>query len=131
VPCSGTLAAFLNNGCADCHDGTLLGGKSIEKFGVAKDYWKATKSEKVDVGRFEATQQEADRYKFRVPMLRNIAKTAPYFHDGSVAKLDEAVQIMADVQFGDRLSDQGAAAIAVFLDALTGEVPSHFSPPPK
>lgn len=75
------------------------------------------------------TGDEADRYKFRVPMLRNIAKTAPYFHDGSVAKLDEAVQIMADVQFGERLSEQDAAAIAAFLESLTGEVPQHFAPP--
>jgi len=64
-------------------------------------------------------------------MLRNIAKTTPYFHDGSVAKLVEAVQVMADVQFGDRLSDQDAAAIAAFFGALTGHVPSHFSPPSK
>ncbi len=64
-------------------------------------------------------------------MLRNIAQNAPYFHDGSVAKLVEAVQVMAEVQFGDRLSDQDAAAIVAFVDALTGEVPSRFSPPPK
>jgi len=124
------LAAFLNSGCADCHEGAFLGGNSIEKFGVVRDYSKATGSEKQDVGRFEVTQNEADRYKFRVPMLRNIAKTAPYFHDGSVAKLVEAVQIMADVQFGERLSDQDAAAVVAFFDALTGEVPKHFSPLP-
>jgi cytochrome c peroxidase len=64
-------------------------------------------------------------------MLRNIAKTAPYFHDGSVDKLIEAVQVMADVQFGERLSDQDAAAIAVLFDSLTGQVPRHFSPPEK
>jgi hypothetical protein len=71
-------------------------------FSAPKEYWTATGSEKQDVGRFEVTGDEADRYKFRVPMLRNIAKTAPYFHDGSVAKLE---------------------------DALTGQVPSHFSAP--
>jgi cytochrome c peroxidase len=92
-------------------------GGAIEKFGLVKDYWTATGSDKVDVGRFEVTRDETDRYKFRVPMLRNIAKTAPYFHDGSVAKLDEAVQIMADVQLGQRLSDQDAAAIVSFFAA--------------
>jgi cytochrome c peroxidase len=123
------LKALMNSGCADCHHGALLGGGAIEKFGLVKDYWTATGSDKVDVGRFEVTRDETDRYKFRVPMLRNIAKTAPYFHDGSVAKLDEAVQIMADVQLGQRLSDQDAAAIVSFLESLTGEVPKHFSPP--
>jgi cytochrome c peroxidase len=123
------LKSFLTQGCADCHHGTLLGGESIEKFGVFKEYWSATGSEKRDVGRFEATGDEADRYRFRVPMLRNIAKTAPYFHDGSVAKLLDAVQIMADVQLGAKLDDQDAAAIVAFFDALTGQVPSHFSAP--
>ncbi len=123
------LKVFINSGCADCHHGPLLGGRSIEKFGVVKDYWTATGSEKRDPGRFEATQDEADRYKFRVPMLRNIARTAPYFHDGSVAKLDEAVQIMAEVQLGDRLGEADAAAVVAFLDALTGDVPKHFAPP--
>lgn len=123
------LKSFLHLGCADCHYGELLGGQSIEKFGVFKEYWTVTGSEKQDVGRFEVTGDEADRYKFRVPMLRNIAKTAPYFHDGSVAKLEDAVQIMADVQLGGRLDDQDAAAIVAFFDALTGQVPGHFSPP--
>lgn len=123
------LRAFLSHGCADCHHGALLGGQSLEKFGLVKDYWPATGSENIDVGRFEVTGDEADRYKFRVPVLRNIAKTAPYFHDGSVAKLDEAVQIMADVQFGERLSEQDAAAIVAFLASLTGEVPQQFAPP--
>jgi cytochrome c peroxidase len=62
-------------------------------------------------------------------MLRKIAKTAPYFHDGSVAELQEAVQVMADVQLGDRLDDSEAAAIVSFLDSLTGEVPINDSPP--
>ena len=123
------LRVFMDQGCADCHHGVLLGGGSLEKFGVVKDYWTATGSDKIDTGRFQATQDDADRYKFRVSMLRNIARTAPYFHDGSVARLDEAVQIMADVQFGARLADRDAAAIVSFLEALTGEVPAHYSPP--
>jgi cytochrome c peroxidase len=123
------LKTFLSSGCADCHHGALLGGDSIETFGMAKDYWTATGSDKIDVGRFEVTGDESDRYKFRVPMLRNIAKTAPYFHDGSVAKLDDAVRIMAEVQFGNRLSEQDVADIVAFLESLTGAVPEHFAPP--
>lgn len=124
------LATFMGSGCADCHHGPLLGGDSIQKFGITKDYWTATRSEKRDAGRFEATGKEADRYAFRVSMLRNIAKTAPYFHDGSVDKLEEAVQVMADVQLGGRLSDKDAASVVSFFDALNGTVPKHFAPLP-
>jgi cytochrome c peroxidase len=123
------LQVFVKSGCTDCHRGALLGGGSLKKFGVAKDYWTATKSEKKDAGLFEATKNEADQYKFRVSMLRNIAKTAPYFHDGSVADLTEAVQVMADVQLGNRLGAADAAAIVAFLEALTGEAPKHYGPP--
>jgi len=62
-------------------------------------------------------------------MLRNIAKTGPYFHDGSVADLKEAVQIMADVQLGKRLSDADAAGVVAFLESLTGEIPKNYSAP--
>jgi cytochrome c peroxidase len=123
------LKVFIRTGCADCHKGPLLGGASIRKFGLVKDYWPATKSQHKDMGLFEGTKEEADRYKFRVSMLRNIAKTAPYFHDGSVANLKEAVQVMADVQLGDRLSDSDASAIVSFLDALTGDLPNNYCPP--
>ncbi|MCI0683005.1 MAG: c-type cytochrome [Gemmataceae bacterium] len=123
------LKEFLNHGCAKCHSGPLLGGGSIRKFGVEKEYWTATKSEKKDAGLFTATKKEADLYKFRVSNLRNVAKTGPYFHDGSVADLKEAVQVMADVQLGNRLSDADAAAIVAFLETLTGDVPRHYGPP--
>ena len=123
------LRLFLSVGCANCHDGPLLGGRSIEKFGEVSDYWVATKSDKRDAGVFETSGKEADRYKFRVSMLRNIAKTAPYFHDGSVSDLKNAVQIMAEVQLGERLSESDATAIVSFLNSLTGEVPAHYGPP--
>ncbi|MBI1346266.1 c-type cytochrome [bacterium] len=123
------LKLFLSMGCAGCHKGKLLGGGSFEKFGVVKDYWLATKSENKDVGRFETTKDEADRYKFRVSMLRNIGKTAPYFHDGSVKTLDEAVRIMSSVQLGADLNDDDAAAIVAFLNALTGDVPKNYKKP--
>jgi len=124
------LQLFMSVGCADCHHGPLLGGTRLRKFGVTKDYWLATGSEKRDAGVFETSRAESDRYLFRVSMLRNIAATAPYFHDGSVATLREAVQVMADVQLGGRLSDPEADAIVAFLRSLSGNVPANYAPPP-
>jgi cytochrome c peroxidase len=123
------LQAFISIGCADCHRGSLLGGRALRKFGLEKDYWTVTRSEKIDAGVYETSKVEADRYRFRVSMLRNVAHTAPYFHDGSVADLKEAVQVMAEVQLGSRIEDHEAAALVAFLEALSGEVPSHYAPP--
>ena len=123
------LRAFITIGCALCHRGPNLGGTTLQKFGLAKDYWLETGSRKIDEGRFSITGKEEDRYVFRVPMLRNVAKTAPYFHDGSVERLDRAVRIMARVQLGRELDGTAVAEIVSFLEALTGEVPSNYAPP--
>jgi cytochrome c peroxidase len=123
------LRAFIATGCAHCHNGPNLGGTTLQKFGLAKEYWLETGSQKIDQGRFSITKKEEDRYVFRVPTLRNVAKTAPYFHDGSVDRLDRAVRIMASVQLGRELDDNAVAEIASFLEALTGEVPSNYAPP--
>ncbi len=123
------LQVFMDRGCADCHDGPLLGGSGLRRFGVKQPYWDATGSERQDQGLFESTGREADRRKFRVSMLRNISRTAPYFHDGSVGELPEAVQVMAQVQLGERLPASEAASVVAFLESLTGEVPAHFGPP--
>ena len=123
------LRIFLNRGCADCHGGPLLGGTKIRKFGLEKPYWTATRSENRDAGLYETSRKEEDRYRFRVSMLRNIARTAPYFHDGSVSDLKEAVRVMAEVQLGDLLTDPEAEALVAFLQSLTGEVPAHYAPP--
>jgi cytochrome c peroxidase len=123
------LQTFVNVGCVGCHNGPLLGGQSMQKFGLVKDYWLATGSPKPDLGRFNATKAEVDRYVFRVPMLRNIAKTAPYFHDGSVDQLEDAVRIMGEVQLGRALTPQEIGDIVAFLQSLTGEVPAHYAPP--
>jgi len=125
------LRAFVTSGCAGCHNGPLLGGQQLQKFGVVRDYWLETGSDPVDLGRFAATGAEADRYVFRVAMLRNVARTAPYFHDGSVARLEDAVRVMARVQLGRDLADSDVASIVAFLDSLTGPVPEHYSPPPR
>ena len=123
------LREFIATGCAGCHNGPLLGGGTFQRFGVVKDYWAETGSKKIDVGRFAATKKEEDRYVFRVPMLRNVAKTAPYFHDGSVDRLDRAVRIMGAVQLGRALDEDSVASIVAFLETLTGEVPAHYAPP--
>jgi cytochrome c peroxidase len=123
------LRSFISSGCAGCHIGPNLGGSMLQKFGLVKDYWLETGSPKIDAGRFSATKKEEDRYVFRVPMLRNVAKTAPYFHDGSVERLDRAVQIMASVQLGRTLDDAAVGAIVSFLESLTGDVPSNYAPP--
>jgi cytochrome c peroxidase len=123
------LRQFLSIGCAGCHNGPNLGGAALMKFGVVKDYWVETGSKKVDPGRYAVTKKEEDRYVFRVAMLRNIAKTAPYFHDGSVETLERAVRVMASVQLGRTLDDNTVADLVSFFDALTGEVPSNYAPP--
>ncbi len=123
------LRAFLELGCADCHAGPLLGGEQLQKFGVHRDYWLATSSEQRDAGRFESTQEPADRDVFRVPMLRNIARTAPYFHDGSVADLEQAVRVMADVQLGLELTAEQTGDLVAFLQSLSGEIPANYQAP--
>jgi cytochrome c peroxidase len=123
------LKAFVAVGCAACHDGPMMGGTQLRKFGRNKDYWTETGSAKPDVGRFSITKNDEDKYVFRVPSLRNVARTAPYFHDGSVDRLEHAVKIMGRVQLGRELDDPTVALIAAFLESLTGEVPAHYSPP--
>jgi cytochrome c peroxidase len=125
------LRKFMEGGCAGCHGGALLGGTSVQKFGLARDYWSATGSKTIDPGLFAVTQKEEDRYRFRVPMLRNVAKTAPYFHDGSVETLERAVQVMAATQLGREIDAATAADIAAFLGSLTGAQPAHFAPPAR
>lgn len=124
------LARFIDTGCANCHNGVGVGGGSFQKFGVMEDYRKATGSQPVDPGRFAVTGQAADRYLFKVPSLRNVAMTAPYFHDGSVATLSEAVRVMARVQLGKTLADGEVEAIVAFLASLTGPLPEDFAVAP-
>ena len=125
------LRKFIAAGCAGCHGGPLLGGTSVQKFGLARDYWTETGSKSIDPGLFAVTKKEEDRYRFRVPMLRNVAKTAPYFHDGSVERLERAVQVMATTQLGREMGEADAADIAAFLGSLTGAQPAHFAPPAR
>lgn len=123
------LRLFLEIGCADCHSGKLLGGENLEKFGVHHEYWTATSSNARDAGLFESTNKEDDRYRFRTSMLRNVEKTAPYFHDGSVPKLADAIRVMAKVQLDKELDTAQIASIESFLSSLTGAIPKNYSAP--
>jgi len=124
------LDTFINTGCAACHNGVLVGGGMYRKFGVVEPYWKATGSQAIDNGRADVTKNPDDLYVFRVASLRNVAMTAPYFHDGSVATLPEAVRVMARVQLGVTLGDAETRDIVAFLESLTGELPANFATVP-
>lgn len=124
------LWTFVQTGCASCHNGVGVGGNSFRKFGVVEDYWKATGSNEIDKGRFTVTHDPADMYVFKVAMLRNVAMIPPYFHDGSVATLPQAVRVMARVQLGKGLSEEQTRAIVSFLDSLTGRLPADFTASP-
>ncbi|MBY6239873.1 cytochrome-c peroxidase [Methylosinus sp. Sm6] len=123
------LRKFIAVGCAGCHDGVGLGGASFAKFGVVSDYWKETGVAEPDKGRADVTKNDADLYVFKVPSLRNVAKTAPYFHDGSVAELPRAVRVMGKTQLGVDLADKDVESIVAFLGALTQPVPADYSAP--
>jgi cytochrome c peroxidase len=124
------LRAFIEVGCATCHNGVGLGGNRYQKFGLVEDYWKATGSAAVDRGRFDVTGDPADLYVFKVPSLRNVAMTPPYFHDGSVATLPAAVRVMARVQLGKPLTEDQVGDIVAFLQTLTGPLPADFTTAP-
>jgi cytochrome c peroxidase len=122
---------FVETGCTSCHSGALLGGNMFQKFGVFGDYWSMTKSAKVDNGRYDVTKNEADKYMFKVPSLRNVEKTWPYFHDGSVKDLNEAIKIMAKLQLNKDLTSEQVADIAAFLKTLTADIPEEYKTAPK
>jgi len=121
------LRAFMQIGCAGCHNGAGVGGTMYQKFGVTEPYWNATGSGTVDKGRYDVTSDAADIYVFKVPTLRNVAMTPPYFHDGSVATLPEAVRVMARVQLGRTLTELEVRDLAAFLESLTGPLPDDFA----
>ena len=117
------LSTFIEVGCTSCHSGTYVGGQMYQKFGVTEPYWKYTKGGEIDEGRFTVTKNEFDKYRFKVPVLRNVAGTAPYFHDGSVAELRDAVWVMGKIQLGRELTKSQIEGMVAFLKSLTGEIP--------
>lgn len=123
------LKRFIDMGCAGCHGGELLGAQSLQKFGLVADYREHTASDEPHRGLMERSGREADRDVFRVASLRNVAETAPYFHDASVPTLDQAVRIMARVQLGRDLDESATRELVSFLKSLTGDVPEHYAAP--
>jgi cytochrome c peroxidase len=113
---------FQGNGCVSCHQGVLLGGNLYQKFGVFGDYFKDRGNiTEADYGRFNVTKKEEDRFAFKVPSLRNIELTAPYFHDGQAETLEEAVKVMMRYQVGREASSEDTDLIIKFLTTLTGQ----------
>jgi len=117
------MDTFVSLGCASCHNGVTVGGHSFRKFGLNEPYWTHTKSQRIDDGRFAQTGDEEDRYVFKVAALRNVEKTGPYFHDGSVASLEDAIGVMAALQVGADLEPDQVEAIGAFLRSLTADIP--------
>jgi cytochrome c peroxidase len=112
---------FKSYGCIACHQGVNVGGNLFQKFGIFDDPFENRAITSADLGRFALTGKDADRFVFRVPSLRNVAVTAPYFHDGSAATLEKAVTEMARSQLGRVIPPEDIAAIVRFLRTLTGE----------
>ena len=120
------LKLFADVGCVQCHTGENLGGSMFQRVGVAEAW-----PNQGDQGRFDVTRQAADRMQFKVPGLRNVARTGPYFHDGSARTLEEAVEMMARYQIGAPLSADEIASIVAWLGSLTGELPARYARPPE
>lgn len=114
-------ALFQDKGCTTCHSGTYFGGNSYQV--VNESYFKQRggKLTDADLGRYNVTKKAEDKHRFKVPMLRNVAVTAPYFHDGKVKTLEQAVRLMGKHQLGQDISANDARSIAAFLKTLTGE----------
>lgn len=113
---------FKSHGCTSCHQGINIGGNMFETFGAMADYFgERGHVTTADLGRFNVTGHDADRFVFKVPSLRNVALTAPYFHDGSAPRLADAVKVMGTHQLGQSLSDSEIDLIVKFLLTLTGE----------
>ena len=120
------LKTFLDTGCQACHNGAVMGGTSYQKLGLVKAYPEVT-----DPGRFKVTKTESDKGVFKVPSLRNIEKTGPYYHDGKVASLDKAVRDMAEYQLGKKLTDTEVQQIITFLKVLTGKIDPEYIKKPE
>ncbi len=115
---------FNDSGCTACHNGAAAGGNTFQKMGVVEPYKTTNPAE----GRFAVTKEEADRFNFKVPTLRNVELTYPYFHDGEAATLSDAVDTMGRIQLGKKFTPAENAKIVAFLKTLTGDQPSFAMP---
>ncbi len=114
------LKLFMDKGCIPCHSGPLLGGMMAQAFAVYGYYWDYTGSDHLDKGMYRQTKKEQDKFVFKVSPLRNIEMTWPYFHDGSVDQLKDAIRIMAEAELNTVLTEQEICDIEAFLKSLTG-----------
>lgn len=120
------LSLFYEAGCTTCHTGVGVGGGMFQKLGIQKPY------DTKDEGRFKVTQNVAEKFIFKVPSLRNVAKTGPYLHDGSVGTLEDMVALMAEYQTAKgKLSDDEMKWMVAFLNSLTGELPTDYIKEPE
>lgn len=115
---------FKTSGCIACHNGEAVGGNSFQKMGIIEPYEAKGDAE----GLSAVTGKDADRFKFKVPTLRNIEMTYPYFHDGEAETLKEAVDVMGRLQLGKKFTDEENAQIVAFMKTLTGDQPSFLLP---
>ena len=119
------LETFVALGCSACHRGTYVGGEMFQKAGLVEPW-----PEQGDPGRYAVTHRRGDRLVFKVPSLRNVERTAPYFHNGQVATLEEAVRRMARYQLGRELRDAEVTSVVTWLKSLTGTIPQEYIAPP-
>lgn len=124
------LESFLDNGCASCHNGPLLGGNLLMKVGLFGDYHEMMRANVRDEGKYDETKVESDKGMFFSPGLRNVSKTGPYFHSGTIDNLEEAIQIIAKLQLNKDLSAEEAQDIAAFFNSLTGDIPEEVKKDP-
>lgn len=120
------LVKFVQLGCPTCHNGPAVGGSSFQRLGLVNPY-----PDQSDLGRFGVTKQDADRMVFRVPSLRNVEKTGPWFHNGSLTALPVVVRTMARHQLGKEITDEEAELVATFLRSLTGTPPAGYIGKPE
>lgn len=118
------LQTFMDVGCGACHNGPVFGANTFQKMGLINAYENTT-----DLGRFEVTKDDSDKFKFKVASLRNIALTSPYFHDGAVASLSEAVRKMAWLQLSRELTDGEIRSVVAFLQTLSDKQRARRAPP--
>jgi cytochrome c peroxidase len=115
---------FKDSGCTACHNGAAAGGNTFQKMGIVEPYKSTSPAE----GRIAVTKEEADRFNFKVPTLRNVELTYPYFHDGEAATLAQAVDVMGRIQLGKKFTDKENMQIVAFLKTLTGDQPDFKMP---
>lgn len=115
----------MSVGCTTCHNGVGVGGGLYQKIGLVHPY------PTEDVGRAKLTNDEADKFFFKVPSLRNVVLTGPYFHDGKVVSVEEAVRLMGWHQLGQKLDDAQVKAIVSFLGSLSGKPDAKYIAKPE